>query len=50
MGSNVTSGDDFVWYNPGMTNTYALGVRITNSGSVNWVGTKLEIDYEEAGR
>ncbi len=50
VGSNVTSGDDFVWYNPSMLNTYTLGVRITNSGSVNWIGTKLEIDYEPSGR
>jgi len=50
VNSNVNSGDDFVWYNPGVKNTYSLGIRITNVGSVNWVGTKLEIDIDDGGK
>lgn len=50
VGSNVTAGDDFVWYNPQINTTYALGIRITNLGSANWVGVKLEADLLEAGR
>lgn len=49
VGSNVTSGEDLVRYNPAINRTYALGIRITNSGSVNWKGTKLEIDWDTAG-
>lgn len=49
VGSNVTAGEDLVRYNPAIDRTYLLGARITNSGSVNWTGMKLEIDYEEAG-
>lgn len=50
VGSNTTTGHDYVWYNPPSSPTYTMGVRITNLGSVNWVGTKLEIDYVEAGK
>lgn len=49
-GSNLTIGDDYAWYNPATEPTYALGVRITNSGSANFVVTKIEIDYVEAGK
>lgn len=48
--SPVASGDDVVWYNPAIEPTYAIGVRITNSGSANWTANKIEIDYETAGR
>ena len=47
--SPVVAGDDLLRYNPAINRTYALGVRITNSGSVNWVGTKVEIDVDDAG-
>lgn len=50
VGSNVTSGADLVQYNPACAPTYAIGVRITNSGSANWVGNKVEIDYEQSGK
>ncbi len=46
---NVIAGQDFLWYTPQMSPTYSLGVRITNLGSVNWTGVKLELDYEEEG-
>lgn len=49
-GSNLTVGDDFAWYSPDMAPTYAIGVRITNAGSVNHVITKIEIDTEPAGK
>lgn len=50
VGSNVTSGTDYVWYNPQIAPTYALGLRITNAGSVNNVITKAEIDYTIGGK
>lgn len=50
VGSNVTVGQDYVWYTPQTENTYSIGVRITNLGSVNWVGAKLELDYDQAGQ
>lgn len=49
VGSNVTAGQDYVWYTPATSPTYSIGVRITNLGSVNWTGVKMEMDYEEAG-
>lgn len=49
-GSNLTVGDDFAWYNPQIAPTYALGLRITNAGSVNHTINKVEIDYEPAGK
>ena len=50
---SVVTGTDMVHFNPAMAPTYACGVRITNSsvtGVANWTGTKIEIDYEPAGR
>ena len=49
-GTTLTAGDDFAWYNPATVSTYALGVRITNSGSVNNTITKVEIDYDIGGK
>lgn len=49
-GSTLTVGDDFAWYNPSIEPTYALGVRITNSGSVNNVITKIEVDVASGGK
>ena len=46
VGSTATAGDDIVRYAPDMNQTYALGLRITNSGSVNMTFKKIEIDYE----
>jgi hypothetical protein len=50
VGTNVTSGQDYVWYTPQVAPTYALGVRITNIGSVNWTGVKVECDYSVGGK
>jgi len=47
--SPVAVGDELVRYSPAIKTTYALGVRITNTGTKNWVGAKLEIDYKESG-
>ena len=47
VGTNATAGDDIVRYAPDMNQTYALGLRITNSGSANMTFKKIEIDYEE---
>lgn len=50
VGSNqIVAGQDRVKYSPAIAPTYAIGLRITNAGSVNWVGTKAEIDYSPAG-
>ena len=46
VGTNVTAGDDISRYAPDMNQTHVLGLRITNSGSVNMVFQKVEIDYE----
>lgn len=45
----VTSGTDAVKYNPSMAPTYALGVRVTNLGTANWVGHKIEVDHSYGG-
>lgn len=46
VGTNVTVGDDLIRYAPEVGQTYALGVRITNSGSANMIFKKIEIDYD----
>lgn len=48
-GSNATIGDDRCWYNPQMAPAQAIGVRITNTGTVNMSIYKVELDYLEAG-
>lgn len=45
----VASGDDVVKYSPAIAPTYALGVRITNSGTANMVILKIELDWTPAG-
>lgn len=50
VGSNLTAGDDFAWYNPAIVPTYALGVMITNLGTANLVINKIEIDYTAGGK
>lgn len=37
-------------FNPAMKDTYALGVRITNTGSTNMTIHKIEIDYSFSGK
>lgn len=50
VGTNVNVGDDRVQYSPQMAGTYSIGFRITNLGTVNWTGVKMELDYEEYGQ
>lgn len=50
VGTNVTAGNDFVWYSPDCQPTYAIGLRITNEGTVNHTINKVEIDYFEGGK
>lgn len=50
VGSTLNAGEDFAWYSPQCAPTYAIGLRITNAGSVNNVITKVEIDYSDAGK
>lgn len=49
-GTNLTVGNDMAQYNPQIAPTYALGVSITNLGTVNHTINKIEIDYKEAGK
>ncbi len=49
VGTNADVGQDYLWYDPAIENTYTVGLRITNSGSANWTLSKAEIDYEPAG-
>lgn len=50
VGSNVSTGATYVQYNPQMAPTHALGIRITNLGTANWVALKCEIDIDEFGK
>lgn len=50
VGSNAAVGQDYVWYTPQCAPTYAIGMRVTNLGSANWVLTKAEIDNSPAGK
>lgn len=50
VGSNgLVAGTDIVQYTPATAPTSSIGIRITNLGTVNWTGIKLELEYEEAG-
>ncbi len=49
VGDNATVGQDYVWYSPATAPTYAIGVRITNIGSVNMTFEKIEVDYTSGG-
>ncbi len=49
-GTTEAVGEDLCDYSPAIAPTYAMGVRITNSGSANMTFNKIEIDYEQAGR
>jgi hypothetical protein len=49
-GSTMNVGDTVVWYNPGTMQTAALGLRVTNTGSVTPVIHKVEIDITDFGK
>lgn len=49
---NIVTRQDVVKFNPAMDTTYSVGIRITNAsvmGTKNWLASKFEIDYVEAG-
>lgn len=50
VGTQLTAGDNFAWYNPTVAPTYALGLWIENLGTANFVINKVEIDYTDGGR
>ena len=53
VGTQVTAGADMVQFNPQSAPTYAVGVRITNAsvtGVRNWTASKIEVEWEEAGK
>lgn len=45
----LTVGNDYAWYSPNCKPTYAIGLRITNQGSTNYVIHKVEINYGIGG-
>lgn len=49
VGTNVTAGQDYIWWNPAVAPTYALGLLITNLGNANWFCNKIEVDYTGGG-
>lgn len=49
-GSNLTVGEDFAWFTPQTKPTYAIGLRVTNNGTVNHTINKVEIDYAAGGK
>ena len=46
VGTNCAVGDTVVKFTPQMQPVPSLGVRITNLGTANWVGTKIELDVD----
>lgn len=46
----IAIGADYAWYTPQTAPTYALGLLITNLGSVNHTISKIEFDYFEGGK
>jgi hypothetical protein len=52
-GSDITAlqgSMERINFNPNMKTTYALGVRVTNTGTTNMTIKKIEIDYAEEGK
>lgn len=47
---DIAVGQDFIWWTPQVAPTYTIAVRITNSGTANWVLNKIEIDYTLGGQ
>lgn len=45
----LTVGEDFGWYNPQTAPTYAIGLRIVNLGTTNFILNKVEIDVVPGG-
>lgn len=49
-GTELTVGNDYVWWNPQIAPTYALSFAVSNAGSVNHVINKIEVDYAIGGK
>lgn len=50
VGTNTNLGQDYLWYTPQSSPTYAIGLRITNLGTTNFTMNKAEIDVSPAGK
>lgn len=49
-GSTLTVGNDYAWYNPNIKPTGFIGLRVTNLGTSNYLISRVEIDWSEAGK
>lgn len=47
---NLTVGENLAWYNPQVAPTPALGIRVTNLGTVTPFIHKIEVDYVFSGK
>lgn len=50
VGTNLDSGETLSWYNPAIAPTAAIGVRITNQGTVTPFIHKIELDVAPQGK
>jgi len=50
VGTNVNVGDEICQYSPNHAPTPSIGLRVTNLGSVNWTGNKIELDIDSVGK
>lgn len=50
VGTNVTAGAQLMQYQPTAGPSHSIGLRVTNLGSANWTGDKIEVDIDEAGK
>lgn len=49
QGTNLTTGQDFAWFDPATAPTYAIAIAITNNTGTNFVIQKIEVDIDELG-
>lgn len=50
VGGNVSVGATLCQYNPAHDPVGSIGMRITNLGTANWTGDKVELDIDEMGK
>lgn len=50
VGTTLTEGDDYAWYNPECAPTYTISVGIEQKGTTNHTIDKIEIDYAIGGK
>jgi len=50
VGTNMSVGDDMLSYTPSTAPTAAMGIKVTNVGSVTPIIHKIEIDYSKFGQ